>query len=179
MSHEERKKKKGKERWQKEYKLNNVYTFGTIQEFWSLFNNVVDIKDLIPNTDYLLFKEGIKPEWEDPKNNDGGKWVTTLLKDKNMLEEGEYAWNHMVYMIIGADLDKELYDIINGIVFSVRDKHQRISLWLSDNSEPSLLKRIGDRMREVSKIPKDLPLEYQVHKKAIQHNLDNESFLKA
>ena len=44
-------------------------------------------KNLIPNTDYLLFKHGIKPEWEDPKNNDGGKWVITIPKEKDMVEE--------------------------------------------------------------------------------------------
>jgi len=87
MSHEERKRKRGKERWQKEYKLNEIFTFATIEEFWSLFNNVVDVKELIPNTDYLLFKQGIKPEWEDPKNNDGGKWVITLPKEKEMLKD--------------------------------------------------------------------------------------------
>jgi hypothetical protein len=82
-------------------------------------------------------------------------------------------------MMVGASVDKELYSIINGIVFSIRDKHHRISLWLSDNSEPSILKKVGDKMREISKFSKDFALEYQVHKKAIQHNLDNESFLIA
>ena len=57
--------------------------------------------------------------------------------------------------------------------------HLRISVWLSDNSEPSLLKKIGDKVREVSKLPSEYSLWYQVHKKAIQHNLDNEAFLKA
>ena len=134
---------------------------------------------IVANTDYLLFKEGIKPEWEDPKNGDGGKWVITLPRDLKMEEECEYAWMHIIYMMIGANIEKELYDIINGIIFSIRDKHHRISLWLSDNSEPTLLKRIGDKVREVSNFDKKHALEYQVHKKAIQHNLDNEAFLKA
>lgn len=184
ISHEERKRKKGKARWQREYKLNEVFVFSTIEDFWRLFNNIVSVKNLIANTDYLLFKQGIKPEWEDPKNNDGGKWVVTLplsSSDGNTDYENalEYAWNHIIYMMIGADIEQELYDIINGIIYSIRDKHHRISVWLSDNSEPSLLKKIGDKIREVSKLNKEHALEYQVHKKAIQHNLDNESFLKA
>lgn len=184
ISHEERKRKKGKARWQREYKLNDVHTFATIEDFWRLFNNIVGVKDLIPNTDYLLFKQGIKPEWEDPKNNDGGKWVITLPLEAAIANEGledscEYAWNNIIYMMIGANIDQELYDIINGIIYSIRDKHHRISVWVSDNSEPSLLKKIGAKIREVSKFDKEHVLEYQVHKKAIQHNLDNESFLKA
>jgi translation initiation factor 4E len=179
MSHEERKRKKGKARWQKEYKLNEVFTFGNLEDFWRLFNNVYNISDLVANTDFLLFKEGIRPEWEDPKNNDGGKWVVTLPIQNKMEKECEYAWMHIIYMMIGANIDKELYEIINGVIFSIRDKHLRLSVWLSDNSEPSLLKRVGDKVREVSKIPTEYALGYQVHKKAIQHNLDNESFLKA
>lgn len=87
ISHAERKRKKGKARWQKEYNLNEVYTFGSIEEFWRLFNNIVTVRNLIANTDYLLFKHGIKPEWEDPRNNDGGKWVITIPVEQKMEEQ--------------------------------------------------------------------------------------------
>jgi translation initiation factor 4E len=144
---------KGKARWQKEYNLREVYTFSSIETFWQLFNNVPTVHNLIANTDYLLFKESIKPEWEDPRNNDGGKWVVTLPTEKKLEDECHDAWMKIIYMMIGTNIDKELYEILNGIVLSVRDKHHRISIWVSDNSEPSMLKRIGDRIKEVSSIP--------------------------
>lgn len=60
--------------------------------------------------------------------------------------------------MIGANIDKELYEIINGAVYSIRDMHLRISIWLSDNSEPSLLKKIGDKIREISKLSTEYAL---------------------
>ena len=148
---------KGRARWQKEYKLNEVFTFDSIENFWRLNNNITNVKDIVANTDYLLFKQGIMPEWEDPRNNDGGKWVVTIPIDKHMDKEIEEAWLQITLMMIGANIDKELYEIINGAIYSIRDMHLRISVWLSDNSEPSLLKKIGDRLRELSKLPSEFP----------------------
>lgn len=147
-----------------------------------MFNNIYSVKNIIANTDYCLFKHGIKPEWEDPKNNDGGKWVVTLPIEEDMEIECEYAWVGIVLLMIGADVEKEIYEIINGAIFSIRDKHHRISIWLSDNfntTEPTLLKKVGQKIRSVTKLPMEYELKYQVHKKAIQHNLDNEAFLTA
>ena len=99
---------KGKARWQKEYKLNEVYTFDSIENFWRLDNNITRVRDIVANTDYLLFKHGITPEWEDPRNNDGGKWVVTIPIEKNFEKELEEAWQRIVLMMIGANIDKEL-----------------------------------------------------------------------
>lgn len=44
--------------------------------------------------DYALFKEGIKPQWEDPRNNKGGRWLVTLdNRHKNMLPD---LWLNLV-----------------------------------------------------------------------------------
>jgi translation initiation factor 4E len=181
LSHHER-KKKGKNYWKRDYNLHDVYTFTTIEDFWSMFNNIYSVKNLIANTDYCLFKDGIKPEWEDDRNKDGGKWVVTLPIEDDMEAECEYAWLQIILMMIGANVDKEVYEIINGAIFSIRDKHHRISIWISDNFnniEPTLLKKVGTTVRTLTKLPMDYKLLYQVHKKAIQHNLDNEAFLTA
>jgi translation initiation factor 4E len=61
-----------------EYVLHEVYTFATVEDFWRMYNNTYAVHDVISNTDYLIFKKGIRPEWEDPQNNYGGKWVVTL-----------------------------------------------------------------------------------------------------
>jgi hypothetical protein len=33
-------------------------------------NNIYSVEEIMPNTDYMLFKKGIRPEWEDPNNKD-------------------------------------------------------------------------------------------------------------
>jgi len=31
-----------------------------------MYNNISKVEELMPNTDYMLFKKGVRPEWEDP-----------------------------------------------------------------------------------------------------------------
>ena len=78
LSHIEKKKMRKKGRFN-EYVLHEVFSFGTvryydvklwlkIEDFWKMYNNTYQVSDLIANTDYLMFKKGIRPEWEDPHN---------------------------------------------------------------------------------------------------------------
>ena len=94
-----------KKRPRKDYKLEKVFTFGTIEDFWGMYNNTINIKSIIPNTDYLLFKEGVKPEWEDPANEKGGKWVVTVPIEDDMEEEVEHAWEYILLGLIGGQFD--------------------------------------------------------------------------
>ena len=114
-----------------------------------MYNNTYMISEIIPNTDYLLFKKGIRPEWEDPHNNQGGKWVVTLPIEEDMEEECDYAWLHLLMNLVGGHFEEEINEIINGIIFSIRDKHYRISLWCKDNNNIPKLRRIGLKLKDV------------------------------
>ena len=70
-----------------------------------MYNNTYSINELISNTDYLLFKKGIRPEWEDPHNNQGGKWVVTLPIEDDMEEECDEAWRNLLLNMIGGLFD--------------------------------------------------------------------------
>ena len=100
-----------------------MFTFGTLEDFWRMHSNTYSVKQVIPNTDYLLFRKGIKPEWEDEANKQGGKWVVTLPIEDDMDDECEYAWTYLVMAVVGGVFDANTRYLINGIVFSIRDKH--------------------------------------------------------
>ena len=144
LSHNE-KKKQGKRGRHHEYILHEVYSFNTIEDFWRMYHNIYSVEEIMPNTDYMLFKKGIRPEWEDPHNRAGGKWVVTLPIEEDMEEECGQAWLKSLATIISGpvedeDLPKYGQDRIstaemqnlNGIVLAVREKHLRLSLWCSD-----------------------------------------------
>ncbi|POM79562.1 Eukaryotic initiation factor 4E, partial [Phytophthora palmivora] len=69
------KKRHSTESW--EENLKNVYTFSTVEDFWCLYNNILAPTKLSIGSNYHLFKEGIRPMWEDPINAKGGKWIFT------------------------------------------------------------------------------------------------------
>lgn len=85
----------------------------------------------MPNTDYMLFKKGVRPEWEDAQNKEGGKWVVTLPIEEDMEEECDNAWIKILVTLISGNIEANEMDNINGIVLSVREKHLRLSLWCS------------------------------------------------
>jgi hypothetical protein len=61
----------------------------------STLNNVSKAKHLAPNTNYHFFKNGIRPEWEDPSNAKGGKFVITIPRVKTSDVIDEY-WTNLV-----------------------------------------------------------------------------------
>ena len=50
-----------------------IITFSTVEDFWGLYNHIELCSRLISGCDYSLFKEGIKPMWEDDQNRRGGR----------------------------------------------------------------------------------------------------------
>ena len=98
-----------------------------------MYNNVYTVSEIISNTDYLMFKKGIRPEWEDPRNKKGGKWVVTLPIEEDMEEECDHAWMLLLLHMIGGLFPEDCVELINGAILSIRDKHWRISLWCNDH----------------------------------------------
>lgn len=58
----------------------------------SLYNNIKTPGQLSPNATYYLFKEGIEPKWEDPKNAKGGVWTASIPTNKGDPKKVVDAW---------------------------------------------------------------------------------------
>jgi len=52
------------------------------------------------NTDFFVFKDYIKPEWEDCKNKNGGRWIYDIAWDKSkhnlISQHTEKVWLRLV-----------------------------------------------------------------------------------
>ena len=52
-----------------------------VEDFWRLYVHLRRPVDDRPTVcDYHVFREGIKPMWEDENNVNGGKWIVRLKK---------------------------------------------------------------------------------------------------
>ena len=47
---------------------------GWIVNLCRIFNNISKTSEIPLKSDYALFKKGVRPEWEDAANKEGGKW---------------------------------------------------------------------------------------------------------
>jgi len=177
LSHNE-KKKQGKRGRHHEYILHEVYSFGTIEDFWKMHNNIYSVEEIMPNTDYMLFKKGVRPEWEDTQNRQGGKWVVTLPIEEDMEEECNHAWlKSLVSLISGGQVNEAENEAINGIVLSVREKHLRLSLWCGESKNITVLKGVGRKFKDWCGFHDKYKFKFLLHEKALKHDLDNASYV--
>jgi translation initiation factor 4E len=45
-----------------------------METYCRIFNNISKTSEIPLKSDYALFKKGVRPEWEDAANKEGGKW---------------------------------------------------------------------------------------------------------
>lgn len=76
-----------------EDKLQKVNTFGTVEDFWRLVNNLAPPSKLPLSSNYHMFKEGVKPAWEDAFNEKGGKWSMLIPRNTN---KSDSSWLYSV-----------------------------------------------------------------------------------
>ncbi|KAF9584387.1 eukaryotic translation initiation factor 4E [Lunasporangiospora selenospora] len=115
-------------------------------------------RDLAISSNYHLFKQGIKPMWEDSANKRGGKWSIQLPRNKT-IGDIDNIWLYTMLGCIGEAFEFE--NEICGAVVSVRKSFFRIALWTrsSDNQETAL--SIGRTLKKTAGI--EGVMEFQSH----------------
>jgi len=132
--------------------------FDTVESFCRYFNWLKPPSKLDRNSNYHLFKSGIKPMWEDPANAEGGKWVLTMKNNPALLDR---CWSWLAMALVGEDLDDG--DEICGAVVSLRSKVDRIQLWTRSKDDVEKINSIGRKMVKLLDISEadGIGLEFQ------------------
>jgi len=132
--------------------------FNTVEDFCRYFNWLKPPSQLERNSNYHLFKDGIKPMWEDPANSKGGKWVLTMKANPELLDR---CWNWLAMALVGEELDEK--DEICGAVVSLRARIDRIQLWLRTKDDIERINSIGKKLVKLLDVGEDsgVGLEFQ------------------
>ena len=88
-----------------------IITVTTVEDFWSLYNHIEVASRLPPGADYSLFKEGIFPDWEDPRNQEGGRWIISLDKRQEREEHLDSYWLEIIFFLIGEHGDHDAFQV--------------------------------------------------------------------
>ncbi|GAA5903354.1 eukaryotic translation initiation factor 4E [Sporobolomyces salmoneus] len=147
--------------------LSKVISFQSVEEFWGLYNNIIAPSHLSPNSNYYLFKEGIKPAWEDEANEEGGKWSVQLPRGKYS-SEIDTMWLYTMLAAIGETFETPFSDPsssssspnpsplpptfsneITGVILSSRKAFFRINIWTrtSSPSDQARIENIGKHFK--------------------------------
>ncbi|KAL9701448.1 hypothetical protein quinque_004889 [Culex quinquefasciatus] len=118
--------------------LNEVTSFSTVEDFWSLYNHIKSPSDIKAGSDYSLFKTGVRPMWED---------------------EGQQA-GRPILCLIGEAF--ECADEICGAVVNVRPKGDKIAIWTANFNNRDAVLSIGRIYKE--RLGLKFPITYHLHK---------------
>ena len=100
-----------------------------------------------------MFKEDIKPLWEDENNKNGGRFSIKLKQGYTTI-----IWEEMIFTLIGGILPKEVKDEINGIVVTSKKEFNTLQIWFK-TFDSKITKEIETCIRDILVIPDEVKLE--------------------
>jgi len=107
-----------------------------------------------------MFKEGVTPQWEDPQNKSGGKWIVHYQPKEPGQDD---HWLFTLLALIGEEFEDS--DDIRGAVFSPRQKQNKLALWTGDARKKEAALRTGKGWKAVLGIKAQIG--YQSHEDAL------------
>ena len=136
-----------------ENQVKKIGEFDTIEDFWSLYQHIKKPDNCKQGIEIQLFKDPIKPMWEDEYNKKGGKLSLKLNKGYTTI-----IWEELILGIIGNILPKEINEGINGIVFSSKKESNILQIWFKDYNKNYYVE-LEQCIRDLIQIPNEVPLD--------------------
>uniref|UniRef100_A0A3Q3GZZ6 Eukaryotic translation initiation factor 4E type 2-like n=1 Tax=Labrus bergylta TaxID=56723 RepID=A0A3Q3GZZ6_9LABR len=149
-----------------EQNIRQIGTVASVEQFWRFYSHLVRPGDLSGHSDFHLFKEGIKPMWEDDSNRSGGKWIIRLRKGL-----ASRFWENIILAMLGEQF--MVGEEICGAVVSIRFQEDILSIWNRTSNDQTTTARIRDTLRRVLNLPTNTIMEYKTHNDSLR---DNSSF---
>jgi len=150
-------KGKGGGNWKDNVK--KVLAFDTVEDFWCMYNNLRKPSELATGSNYHMFKEDVFPEWEDPRNKRGGKWVFTPRAGQDLDE----LWLNTILAMIG-ELFEHADEICGAVVSKRSGGKTKICLWTKNADEEVRTREVGRQWKKALELA---AIEYQAHSEAM------------
>lgn len=151
--------------------MHELGKIASVEEFWVIQDNLTAISELPQRVDYMVFKEGIEPKWEDARNASGGSWQILIPKED---ENADKIWTNMVLAMLAEQFDEAASKQICGAFCAPRSKLYRFELWTSDCADDVTVNLIGKSLREM--LSRDGLLSASVELKYMKHGAKQDSF---
>ena len=151
-----------------ENQVKKIAEFDTIEDFWAIFQHLRKPDSCKPGIEFQMFRDPVKPMWEDENNKEGGRISIKLRKDYTTI-----IWEEMIFAIIGDVLPEEVKQEINGIVVTSRKDFNTLQIWiktydLKKNTNIELC------IRDLLQIPPEVTLEFRPFFKNNKNNWNND-----
>ncbi|KAH3760108.1 digestive organ expansion factor [Pelomyxa schiedti] len=155
---------KGQTQSQYESSVRDIGVFSSIEDFWRYWNHVFEGRKFPEGSHLRVFKNGVKPTWEDPANAGGGRWIIASPKHLTNVTA-----TSLVLSVIGEQLPHS--NELCGVVVGIRSTADIIYLWNS-KVDPQVVTLTTDKIRSLllSIAEYNWSVKYTVHKEAVSMN---------
>ena len=136
-----------------ESQVKKIAEFDTMEEFWAIYQHIKKPDNCKQGIEIQMFKENIKPMWEDEFNKNGGKLSLKLNKGYTTI-----IWEELLLGIIGNILPAEISEGINGIVFSSKKESNILQIWFKDYNK-NYTSELEQCIRDLIQIPNEVPVD--------------------
>lgn len=146
-------------------RLVKVTSFETILEFWAVYHYLKLPNQLQAGCDYMIFRDGIKPEWTDPNNESGGRWLMEIDR-RFRNEQLNDKWLETLLAVIGEQLEPESNCPLQvcGAIVQSRRKVDRVGIWTRNAEDGDIVMEIGTKFASKIRPQMFQRLRYQSHK---------------
>ncbi|KAJ3674158.1 hypothetical protein LUZ60_006150 [Juncus effusus] len=149
--------------------IKKLVEFSTVEGFWVCYCHLARPSNLPIPMDLILFKDGIRPLWEDSANCNGGKWIMRFKK----VISGRF-WEDSVLALVGDQF--EYGDDVCGLVLTIRPHEDILSIWNRNANDNQGIMALKDSIKRQLKLPNSYLMEYKPHNASIR---DNSSYRNA
>ena len=102
-----------------------------------------------------FFKDGIKPQWENPKLAKGCR-----LQFKSSKEKTSKFWEDLLLALIGEQIGTKS-STVAGIVLNLKPQFDKIGVWMTDCDDATETATVKTQLAEILKL-EESELQYQV-----------------
>ncbi|XP_053991530.1 uncharacterized protein LOC128883327 [Hylaeus volcanicus] len=146
-----------------------IYHFDSVMGFWRVWQALPQPSQLMrshrmirKNNDgedqlvdaLMIFRDNIKPMWEDPVNSNGGHYEIRyqLAKDEESQARVDEHWNNLVLGMIGSSIEPA--GMITGVrlvdkLHTARGAFLRIEIWFTEMENPDAKKVLRQSIEEI------------------------------
>ncbi|KAK0394926.1 hypothetical protein QR680_001013 [Steinernema hermaphroditum] len=144
----------------------------SVEDFWRAVRAVHFPAALKRNEGYFLFKTGIKPMWEDPINQGGGR-ILLEFPNRRLSEDDarvnkrlDDAWKNLMMALVGEQFSDMVSKYICGAAVGRKKKSDKISLWLTAEADEQVRNKLKSELARKLNIRKRIAMPYESHASA-------------
>lgn len=131
-----------------------------VEHFTRLYSHLQRPSTVPGSTDVHLFRQGIKPVWEDPANTSGGRWILRLPKGL-----ADRIWEHLCLALVGGQFSA-FSGTVCGACLGVRYQEDVVSVWTRSCQDVDGNVKVKERLLHVLQLPPSTVMEYKPHETA-------------